>query len=171
MHSWNDTATFLGLNPQVKYEESKPPIMQQPNHVKVEVSVPARVKQGLEAKFGNTSDATIAGVLGMLSEGNVLIVPEADLQRMKDVLGKRPESSAEMFGLIYNLSMDLETAKLIADEAKKDVAIYEGRNPGAVLINLGMLYTAVAEKARDQGETVKMYAERIVRHVVENNWL
>ena len=25
-HSWNDTAAFLGLNPQVKYEESKPPV-------------------------------------------------------------------------------------------------------------------------------------------------
>jgi hypothetical protein len=169
-HSWNDTAAFLGLNPQVKYEESKPIVMTQPNHVKVEVTVPPRVKQGLEAKFGSTSDSTIAGVLGMLSEGEILIVPEADIQRMKEVLGKRPESAAEMFGMIYNLSMELETAKLIADEAKKDVAIYEGRNPGAVLVNMGPLYGSVVEKARDQNETAKMWIERNLRTAIENNW-
>lgn len=169
-HSWNDTAAFLGLNPAVKYEESKPPVAPQPNHVKVEVTVPPRVKQGLEAKFGSTSDSTIAGVLGMLSEGDILIVPESDLQRMKELLGKRPESSSEMFGLVYNLSMELETAKLIADEAKKDVAIYEGRNPGAVLVNMGPLYGAVVEKARDQNETAKMWIERNLRTAIENNW-
>ena len=47
-HRWNDIATFMGLNPQVKYEEAKPPVVVQTNHVKVEVTVPPRVKQGLE---------------------------------------------------------------------------------------------------------------------------
>lgn len=169
-HSWNDIAVFQSLNPQVKYEEAKPPVAPQPNHVKVEVTVPPRVKQGLEAKFGTTFSSTISGVLGMLSEGEVMIVPEADLQRMKETLGKRPESSAELFGLIYNLSMELETAKLIADEAKKDVAIYEGRNPGAVLVNLGPLYGPVVEKARDQNETAKLWIERNLRTAIENNW-
>ncbi len=169
-HSWNDTAAFLGMNPQVKYEESKPPVAPQPNHVKVEVTVPPRVKQALEAKFGSASDSTIAGVLSMLAEGEVLIVPETDLQRMKELLGKRPDSASEMFGLIYNLSMELDTAKLVADEAKKDVAIYEGRNPGAVLINMGALYGPIMEKARDQNETAKMFLERSLRTAIENNW-
>ena len=50
-HAWNDVAVFQGLNPQVKYEEAKPPVVAQTNHVKVEVTVPPRVKQALEAKF------------------------------------------------------------------------------------------------------------------------
>ena len=169
-HSWNDIATFMGLNPQVKYEESKPPVVVQQNHVKVEVTVPPRVKAGLEAKFGNASSSTIAGVLDMLSEGEVLIIPESDLQRIKEKFGKRPESSGELFGLIYNLTMELETEKLIAEEAKKDVAIYEGRNPGAVLVNLGPLYGPVMEKARDQNETAKMFLERSLKMALENNW-
>ena len=136
-HRWNDIATFMGLNPQVKYEEAKPPVVAQTNYVKVEVSVPPRVKQGLETRFGSTSSSTIAGVLGMLAEGEILIVPETDLQRMKEKLGKRPESSAELFGLIFNLSMELETANLIAANAQKDVQAYEGRNPNSVLIDLG----------------------------------
>jgi hypothetical protein len=170
-HSWNDSNVFASLNPQVKYTESKPPLAVQPNYVKVEVAVPPPVKQGLEARFGSTSSPTIAGVLGMLSEGEVMIVPQSDLQRMKELLGKVPESSSEMFGLVYNLSMELQTAKLIADEARKDVAIYEGRNPGAVLINLGALFGAVNEKARDQGETAKLWCERVIKHVIENNWM
>ena len=170
-HSWNDIATFQSLNPQVKYEEAKPPVMVQPNHVKMEVVLPPTTKTKFEAKFGDRGSATVSGLIQMLAEGEVVIVPEADLQRMKELLGKRPESASELFGLVYNLSMELETAKLIADEAKKDVAIYEGRNPGAVLINLGSLYGAVVEKARDQGETAKLWAERVIKHVVENNWL
>ena len=169
-HTWNDIATFQSLNPAVKYEESKPPIMVQPNHVKVEVTVPPRVKQGLEAKFGTTSSSTISDILGMLAEGEILIVPESDLQRMKELLGKRPESSSEMFGLIYNLSMELETAKLIADEAKKDVAIYEGRNPGAVLINLGALFSSANEKAHSNNQTLKEWMEASVKTALENSW-
>ena len=36
-HRWNDIATFMGLNPQVKYEEAKPPVVAQTNYVKVRV--------------------------------------------------------------------------------------------------------------------------------------
>ena len=169
-HSWNDIATFQSLNPQVKYEEAKPPVVVQQNHVKVEVTVPPRVKQGIEAKFGSASSSTIARVLGMLSEGEVMIVPESDLMRMKDRFGKRPESSAELFGLLYSLSMDLETANLIADNARKDVQAYEGRNPNSVLIDLGTLYGQVIEKARDQNEPVKIWIERNLKTAIENSW-
>ena len=169
-HRWNDIATFMSLSPQVKYEEAKPPVIAQTNYVKVEVSVPPRVKQGLETKFGSTSASTIAGVLEMLSEGEILIIPDADLQRMKEKLGKRPESSAELFGLIFNLSMDLETANLIAGNAQKDVQAYEGRNPNSVLIDLGPMYGQVVEKARDQNEPVKVWIERNLKTAIENSW-
>ena len=160
----------MSLNPAVKYEESKPPVVVQANHVKVEVTVPPRVKQGLEAKFGSTSASTIAGVLGMLAEGEVLIIPETDLQRIKEKLGKRPESSGELFGLIYNLSMELETANLVTENARKDLQAYEGRNPNSVLVDLGNLYGPVLEKARDQNETAKMWIERNLRTAIENSW-
>ena len=169
-HTWNDIAVFQSLNPQVKYEEAKPPVVVQAKHVKVEVTVPPMVKQGLEEKFGNTSSSTIAGVLGMLAEGEVLIVPESDLQRMKERFGKRPESSAELFGLLYSLSMDLETANLIAGNAQKDLQAYEGRNPNSVLIDLGALYGPVVEKARDQNEPVKVWIERNLKTAIENSW-
>ena len=169
-HSWNDVAVFQSLNPAVKYEEAKPPVVAQTNHVKVEVTVPPRVKQGLEAKFGTTASSTIAGILGMLSEGDVMIVPESDLHRMKERFGKRPESSGELFGLLYSLSMDLETANLIASNAQKDVQAYEGRNPNSVLIDLGSLYGTVVTKAREQNEPVKAWVERNLKVAIENSW-
>jgi hypothetical protein len=128
------------------------------------------VKQGLEAKFGNTSSSTIAGILGMLSEGEILIIPESDLQRMKERFGKRPESSTELFGLMYSQSMDLETANLVATNAQKDVQAYEGRNPNSVLIDLGPLYGTVIEKAREQNEPVKIWIERNLKTAIENSW-
>jgi hypothetical protein len=168
-HSWNDIAVFQSLGPKMKYDV-KAPVVNQPNHVKMEVVVPPIAKANFESKFGDRANATVSGLIQMLAEGEVLIVPEADLQRMKERLGKRPESSGELFGLIYNLSMELETQKLIADEAKKDLAIYEGRNPGAVLLNMGQLYGTVVEKARDQNETAKMWLERNLKNAIENNW-
>lgn len=169
-HVWTDIAVFMALGPQEKYEESKPPVAPQTNHVKVEVSVLPRVKQGLEAKFGDASESTIAGVLGMLAEGEILIVPESDLQRMKERFGKRPESAGELFGLMYSLSMDLETEKMTAETARRDVQAYEGRNPNSVLIDLGALYGPMLEKAKDQSETAKMWLERNLKNAIENNW-
>jgi hypothetical protein len=169
-HTWNDLAEFMSLRPKKWYEEAKPTIMVQPNWVKVEVSVPPRIKTALEDKYGNTANATIAGVLGMLAEGEILIVPETDLNRIKEKFGKKPESSGELFGMIYNLTMELDTAKMISDEAKKNVDIYEGKNPSGVLVNMGQLYGQIVEKAKDQGETVKMWLERNLKNAIENNW-
>lgn len=169
-HVWTDSAAFLGLNPPIKYEESKPPVAPQTNHVKMEVTVPPMVRQALEAKFGARADSTIAGVLGMLSEGEILIIPESDLQRMKERFGKLPASSGELFGLMYSLSMDLETEKLTAETARREVLAYEGRNPNSVLIDLGPLYGTVVEKAKDQGEPIKIWLERNLKNAVENGW-
>ena len=103
-HSWNDIATFMGLNPKVKYEEAKPIVAPQTNHVKIELTLPPRIKQGLEAKFGSTCiQERSLRLLGFLAEGDVILIPAADLDRIKERLGKRPESSGELFGLIYNL--------------------------------------------------------------------
>ena len=169
-HFWNDSMTFLNLNPQVKYEESKPPVVAQPNHVEIKVTVPPSVKTKFETKFGATASSTAAGIIGMLADGEVMIVPESDLQRMKERFGKKPESAAELFGLMYSLFMDLETANLVAINAQKDVQAYEGRNPNSVLVDLGPLYGTVMEKARDQNETAKMWIERNLKTAVENNW-
>jgi len=169
-HVWTDIAVFMALNPAEKYEESKPPVAPQINRVEMKVSVLPRVKQGLDARFGSTAESAIAEVLGMLSEGEIMIIPESDLQRMKERFGKKPESSGELFSLMYSLSMDLETEKLTAESARKDLLAYEGRNPNSVLIDLGALYGAVLEKARDQGETAKMFLERSLKTALENNW-
>ena len=169
-HVWTDIAVFMGLNPAMKYEESKPPMAPQTNHVKVETSVPQKVKEQFEAKFGDRANATLSGFVQMITEGEVLVVPESDLQRIKERFGKRPESSGELFGILYSLSMDLETEKLTSENARKDLLAYEGRNPNSVLIDLGPLYGAVLEKARDQGETAKMFLERSLKTALENNW-
>lgn len=169
-HSWNDIQTFMDLKPKVKYEESKPPIMNQPAYVKVEVSVPPMVKQRLEEKFGNTSSSTIAGILGMLAEGDVMIIPATDLDRMKEKFGKRPESSAELFGIVYSLSMDLETEKLVAENAKKELVAWEGRSFGSVIVDLGKHFQRTVEKARGENLPLKLWLEQRVNNALENNW-
>lgn len=170
LHTWNDIQTFMALGPKIKYEGTKPPVAPQPNHLKFEVSVPPRVKSGLDAKFGARSNETIAGVLEMLSEGEVLIIPASDLSRLKERLGKQPESSGELFGLVYNLGMELETEKLKAENAEKDLKAYEGRSLGCVVVDFGKNYQAAIEKARDRNLPLKLFAEECLRTGLENGW-
>lgn len=169
-HSWNDIATFMGLNPKVKYEEAKPIVAPQTNHVKIELTLPPRIKQGLEAKFGSTHSGKIAETLGFLAEGDVILIPAADLDRIKERLGKRPESSGELFGLIYNLWMELETEKLIAENSKKELAAWEGRSHGTVIVDLGKNFQAASEKARGENMPLKMWLEERVTNAIENSW-
>jgi hypothetical protein len=169
-HSWNDIATFMGLGPKVKYEEAKPIVAPQANHVKVELTLPPRIRQGLEAKFGSTHSGKIAETLGFLADGDVMLIPAADLDRIKERLGKRPESSGELFGLIYNLSMELETEKLIAENSQKELAAWEGRSHGTVIVDLGKNFQAASEKARGENMPLKMWLEDRVKNALDNSW-
>lgn len=169
-HAWNDIQTFMDLHPAIKYEEAKPPVSVQSKHVKIEVSVPPYVENGLRNRFGSNSNETIAGALGMLAEGEVMMVPKVDLDRMKESLGKVPASSVEMCGLVYSLKMDVENEKAAKENAENDLKAYRGGSPRCVVIDLGKHFEAAVEKARDASEPLKYWLEKVIGNGIENNW-
>lgn len=169
-HNWNDIDTFMRRGPKVMYEGDKPPVAPQTSYVKIELSLPPRIKQGLEAKYGSTHSGKIAETLGYLSEGDVLLIPQSDLQRIKERLGRMPENSGDLFGMIYSLSMDVENEKLAKETAEKDLKAYEGRSVGTVMVELGSIYPTVVEKARDSNIPLKMYVENCLKVAFENGW-
>jgi hypothetical protein len=154
----------------MKYDVAAPVVAVQQNHIKFEVSVPPRVKTALESRFGARVLETVAATLAMLSEGDVLIIPDSDLQRMKERLGKKPESSGELFGLIYNVGMELESAQLARDNAEKDLKAYEGRAYGMSVIDLGKNFQNANERARAENLPLKIWLEQRVANALENNW-
>ena len=169
-HMWNDLAVFQSLNLVAKYEEDKPPVVAQTNHVKWEVTVPPRVKQALEAKFGGNVRIDDCWRTRNAVRGRDSDCPRVGPSADEGAVWKAAGKFGELFGLMYSMSMDLETEKLTADTARKDVQAYEGRNPNSVLIDLGPIYGTVVEKARDQNEPVKVWVERNLKNAVENSW-
>lgn len=169
-HFWNDIETFTKRGPRVMYEGEKPIVAQQTKYVKVEVMVPPYVENGLRNRFGGNANETIAGALGMLAEGEVMMVPKVDLDRMKESLGKVPESSAEMCGLVYSLKMDVENEKAAKENAENDLKAYRGGSPRCVVIDLGKHFESAVSKAKDSGEPLKYWLEKVLGNGIENNW-
>lgn len=169
-HRWNDTAEFIKAGPKKLFTVAAATFAPQTSHVPVKVLIPMGVKQALESKLGDKMDATVAGVLAMMAEGEILMIPESDLQRYKERLGKRPESASELFGMVYALSLQAEDAKLEATNARQDIKAYEGLAPGRVVIDLGDQFQPTMEKARSAEEPLKVFVERNLRTALENNW-
>jgi hypothetical protein len=170
-HSWNDTKSFMDNKPVKAFKATPQVFAAQTGHVKVEVLLPLGVKTALENRWAEKLNATVAGVLTMLAEGEVLVVPKTDLQRMKERLGKIPESSGELFGLVYALGEQANDAKQEAEAARKDVAAYEGLNKGSVVVNLGDSFANATEKASAAGQPLKLWMESQFKTALENNWL
>jgi hypothetical protein len=172
-HVWRDVAEFAQLKPEKKFKVEQAKMPPQENHVKMTVMVPLGVKQKLETQWVGNLEETVAGVLTMMSEGESLMVPKSDLQRMKERLGKVPESSAELFGLIYALGLQKDEAVDEAAAVRQDLAAYEGMNKGSVVVNLGDNFGTAQEKARSQEppEPLKVFCERVLRTAISENWV
>lgn len=169
-HVWNDVKTFRDLNPQKRFTVAPPTFPAQVNHVKYEITIPLGVKTQLETKYAGRANQTVAGVLEMLAEGDVLVIPESDRERIRKLLNQKPESSAELFGIIFALDQQAQDAKNEAETVRKEVAAYEGRTQGAVLVDLGDVYADVQSKAREASMPVKMYVEEKFKAAIRDGW-
>lgn len=171
-HIWTDSQSFLALKPQMVFSAAKPAPAQQFGHVEVKVMVPPRIKDALTARWGDKFNATVAGVLEMVSDGEVLVIPEGDLDKLKskEFLGLRPGSSAELCGTIYALRQEIQEYKDAAETARKDVAAYENYSPGRVVLDISSILGPLTEKARDENLPLKVYVEQKLRFAVENSW-
>jgi hypothetical protein len=170
-HRWVDRLEFVQLRPAMAFTVSAPPPTQQTGHTKIQVSLPIGHAQTLAAKLGPKLEPTVAGILSMLAEGEVMILPAGDLQRIKQILGKMPDSSSELFGMIYALDLREKEAKSDVEQARKEVAAYEGRNREFVLLDIGGFRDAIEKRAQDDSLPVKLYLERFLKNAVENSWL
>ena len=143
-----------------------PVIATQTAHTTMQASLPIAHKTILEAKMGATLNSTIAGILSMLAEGEVMIVPAGDIQRIKDLIGEKPKSSAELFGVIYALHLRETEAKESERKSREEVAAYEGLNKRLVVVDLGDQRDNAEEKAKSESLPLKIYVERTVTNRV-----
>lgn len=169
-HTWTDRMEFTKLCPTMDFAVVKAQFAPQVGHVEMKVQVPLGVKTKLEAKFAGKTDATVAGILQMLSEGEILIIPQGDMERMKQRFGKKPESSGELFGLIFSMGLDKDNAELEAKNARDKLEAFMAKHEGYVALNLGELYHNAVSRAIDANEPLDSWCETQFKNGLANNW-
>lgn len=169
-HIWNDVKSFKDLNPEMRFKVADAKFPAQVNHVKMEVTVPLAVKTRLETKWGVRVSQTVSGVLEMMSEGDVLIVPESDCDRIRKLTNHKPGSSAELFGILFALDQQATDAKNEVEMLRKDVAAYEGRSSGYVMVNIADIQSEIQSRAQEANLPVKLWLEDKLKTAIQNSW-
>jgi hypothetical protein len=172
-HKWNDTMTFYNENPVMEFKVAMPKALPQENHTPLTISVPIKLKEFLEAKYTDKLSSTAASILSQMAEGNAMIIPESDIDRLADGqrgLGTRPKNSSELCGLIFAKMCEVSDAKEERDAAVKDLKAYEGMSPGRIVVDLGAQFPSAAAKAKEAELPLKVWLETQFKSALENNW-
>jgi hypothetical protein len=171
-HRWVDTADFYadGAVMEFKVGPAKfPPVEGQ---TPITIKVPLHLKDSLETRYKDGLSAAVADVLLQMVNGAPLMIGQTDVERLRDRLGKTPENSSDLVGMVYAKICEAEDAKTERDEAVKDLKAYEGVSRGRVVINLGDQYEAAATKARESEPPlpVAVWLQQRVKTALDDQW-
>lgn len=173
-HVWNDSLQFQELRPRMAFTIAPPPVQPQAAHTKMtlNVSIPMAYDPIIRSKLGPRLESTIAGILSMMAEGEVLLIGHDDIQKLKrlPIIGKIPANGNELLGMIYAADLQRTDDKAEAVRAQKELMAWEGRNPHMVMVDLGEQYEYARRKAEDENMPVKLWLERQIISAMENNW-
>lgn len=169
-HRWNDMDEFYNLNPTLDFKQVQSRPAPQLNHTNLNVSIPVGTLNVLQSRYGDKLNSTIAGLLNIMAEGEVMVVSDTDVQRLGTMLNEKPKNSSHLVGMIFAMQSQIQEAKQIAETASKEVKAYEGMSPSTVLINLGDQYNYALDRAKNDSLPLKLWLEKNARAALENAW-
>lgn len=169
-HRWVDIKTFQDLQPSREFTVTPPKFVDTTPKSEMHLNVPTHVKVALETKFAGRLEATVVGFLTMMTEGEVLPIPQSDLKLIAEKLGANPKSSGELKGMVYSLAMDKETAEQNDKISRGKLEAFMAKNPGMVVVNLHGIEGAAEEQAKNRDMTLDQFCEWALRTGVESNW-
>lgn len=166
-HRWVDTPSFFNDHPTMDF---KPELLkaQQTDIAPLKLTMKNKTLSAARNKYGDKLEATVAQMIEQLTEGDMMIVGETDLGRIKDRMGQRPSNSSELVGMIYAKMCEVDEAKEDRDRAIKDLKAYESMSPGRVVVDLGQNLQAAIDKA--DGVPVKLWLESKIATALQENW-
>lgn len=171
-HKWTDTAEFYADNPQMEFKVGPAKFPPVEGQTPITIKVPLHLKDSLELRYKDGLSAAVADVLLQMVNGAPLMIGQTDVERLRDRLGKTPENSSDLVGMVYAKICEAEEAKAERDEAIKDLKAYEGMSRGRVVIDLGPNYEAAVAKAKDAEPPmpVAVWLQQRVKGALDDNW-
>lgn len=170
-HTWNDMYELRELRPRMLKVAPKPNIVQQ-NYTKFEVGVPENTRKALEAKYGDKLVPSISSILQACAEPEMLIVSSSDIERIGQRLGKKPESSSELFGMIFQLGEEIKDLRFQKEQLEKQVGA--GKATGSVQgvgVDLGAWTMKAMIKANENSVSLEDFLSKYLQDALENDWI
>lgn len=169
-HTWKDVQQFMDMKPTREYTVTPTKFVDSTPRSEMTLKVPTAVRTALETKFAGRLEATVIGFLTMLTEGEILAVPQSDLKLIAYHLGGVPQSSGELKGMIYSLAMDKEAAVEEAATASGKLLAMQGRNPDMVVVDLGDLRGVAEDQAKGRDMTLDQFCETSLKNGIQSSW-
>lgn len=169
-HKWPSIDQFFAAGPTVDFQPEVYKGLPQENTAPLTLTLPVALKAALTDKFGQKLSATVTGILASLLEGEAMMIPKSDIDRITARLGAVPKNSGELFGLIFSKTCDVENLQAERDEAVKNLQAYQNFSPGRIVINLGPQLATAEGKAKDASLPTPIWVERQVINALESNW-
>lgn len=161
-----------GLHPGKKLTNGLPqtkPTAPPAGSVEIKAAVPKEVKEKLEARFGQQTEATVAGVLRSIADADTFIVSSDDCARMETVIGTKPRSGSEVVGRL--IAMQQELVELKERQQKSDPAPAPSASNGSIVLDLGVdLMLQIEDKAKGVCMTPNALLEQVVAMANTNDW-
>lgn len=169
-HVWADPSDFLDARPTMDFAQEKPKPAPQQNHTNINISIPVPILNAIQSRYGEKLNATIAGLLSIMAEGEVMIVSDTDTQRLGQRLREKPKNAAHLIGMIFSIQSELDEAKRTKNEAIEQLKAYETMSPGKVVVDLGANLNYAADRAKVDGKPLKPWLDRQIATALENAW-
>lgn len=171
-HRWDDTAAFYADGAVMEFKVGPAKFPPPEGQTPITIKIPLRLKEELEQQHGAELSNKVATVLLQLAAGDVMMIGKEDLERLRDRLGRNPENSSDLVGMVYAKICEADDLAAERDEAVKDLKAFEGISRGRVVVDLGDQYESASEKAKNSEPPlpVGQYIQRMVRTALENNW-
>jgi len=163
-HTFNDMEQLKNSHPRT-LPVPKPIPKPQEGHEEIRVSVPSKVRQDLQAKFGNTLPENVGAVLRAVVDPRTIIVSGLDVQQIESWTKLTILDAGTLKGAIYSLTMDLK-------QAKENLASLEAtRNGKGITVNLDGLEEAIQQRADMWGITNSEVVKQITDMGIKNGWV
>lgn len=169
-HSWTDQSILQALAPRRVQLAPRPDAVQK-DHVSLTLSVPAKTKELLEAKFGDRLSTSLTSVLQACADPEMMMLNAVDLQRIEERLGSKPKSSSELFGILFQLGEEVKQSRNDYERLKRQQNVRTGTIGEGVVLDLGDWMSKGVAKAADSGLSLEEFLGKYLRDSLENDWI
>lgn len=168
-HEFRDTEELQQHGPKRLSNAPPPKIAVQPNHVSIQISLPAALVDQLNARFGVKLSACAGAVLAALVQPGSYVVSAEDSERLKSLLGPVKDGGA-LYGAVFSLHKDKGALQATLDDINRGVSPQVAMG-GELMAEVDIeTRRALEEKARGAGKPLGKYLGENIAFAVKNAW-